>query len=325
VEFACSSAWVTNCLGYQPLELRLQVDVALPLVAIQGQARDEVTAVLSRARDLNQKLGETPQTFGAIRALHWLSFAHADYRGAFELCEQLSRIAERVNNPDFRAEALRARANSSFYLCQLTDSRELFERVLSICDREDRGAQVFADAEDPGAPAAGQLAIVLWILGYPDQALSTVQGAVATARALAAPFMMAVTQSFLASLLRLLRDIPATLEAANAAIAICDDQGFAFWHAQAAVTRTSRGDKHASALEQAKQAQGGSPNPRRCLWVVYGGVEHPRFNRSSETAARPLMLLRSHRFSFMLRFHFVGFMAPLMCRSQRDAETESTH
>jgi hypothetical protein len=31
--------------------------------------------------------------------------------------------------------------------------------------------------------------------------------------------MMAVTQSFLASLLRLLRDIPATLEAANAAIA----------------------------------------------------------------------------------------------------------
>jgi predicted ATPase len=95
------------------LELRLQVDVALPLVAIQGQASDEVTAVLSRARDLNQKLGETPQTFGAIRALHWLSFAHADYRGAFELCEQLSRIAERVNNPDFRAEALRARANSS--------------------------------------------------------------------------------------------------------------------------------------------------------------------------------------------------------------------
>jgi tetratricopeptide (TPR) repeat protein len=219
VEFACSSAWVTNCLGYQPLELRLQVDVALPLVAIQGQASDEVTAVLSRARDLNQKLGETPQTFGAIRALHWLSFAHADYRGAFELCEQLGRIAERVNNPDFRAEALRARANSSFYLGRLTDSRELFERVLSICDREDRGAQVFADAEDPGAPAAGQLAIVLWILGYPDQALSTVQGAVATARALAAPFMMAVTQSFLASLLRLLRDIPATLEAANAAIA----------------------------------------------------------------------------------------------------------
>ena len=49
--------------------------------------------------------------------------------------------------------------------------------------------------------------------------------------------MMAVTQSFLASLLRLLRDIPATLEAANAAIAICDDQGFAFWHAQAAVDR----------------------------------------------------------------------------------------
>jgi hypothetical protein len=133
VEFACSSAWVTNCLGYQPLELRLQVDVALPLVAIQGQASDEVTAVLSRARDLNQKLGETPQTFGAIRALHWLSFAHADYRGAFELCEQLSRIAERVNNPDFRAEALRARANSSFYLGQLTDSREFFERVLSIC------------------------------------------------------------------------------------------------------------------------------------------------------------------------------------------------
>jgi hypothetical protein len=49
--------------------------------------------------------------------------------------------------------------------------------------------------------------------------------------------MRAVTQSFLASLLRLLRDIPATLEAANAAIAICDDQGFAFWRAQAAVDR----------------------------------------------------------------------------------------
>jgi len=70
---------------HDALELRLQVGLAMPLTANQGYSTEEVSAVLSRARDLNQKLGDGPQTFGALRGLYQLLMGRGDYQATLDL------------------------------------------------------------------------------------------------------------------------------------------------------------------------------------------------------------------------------------------------
>jgi adenylate cyclase len=85
--------------------------------------------------------------------------------------------------------------------------------------------------------AASLLALVLWMLGYPDQALRLSRHAVAIAKKLAAPYSIALAHRFRAMLTRYLRDTDTTLEEADSAIAICDKYEFAPWRQRASLER----------------------------------------------------------------------------------------
>jgi DNA-binding winged helix-turn-helix (wHTH) protein/tetratricopeptide (TPR) repeat protein len=223
---------------HDALELRLQVGLALPLTATQGYGTDEVAAVISRAQDLSQKLGDGAQTFGALRGLYQLLMGRGDYQATLDLCDNLDRVAEREREPAFVIEALRMRGISAFFLGRLPDAQDALKQSLLVSNRQDRSSsQISAIAEDPDISAKSILALVLWMLGYPDQALQLGREAVATARKLSIPYSMAIAHCFLALLMRFLRDVAATLEQANSAIAICEGNGFALWRAQASLGR----------------------------------------------------------------------------------------
>jgi DNA-binding winged helix-turn-helix (wHTH) protein len=217
------------------LELRLEVDLAMPLTATRGFSSDEFAAVLTRARDLNQKLGNGPQTFGTMRALYQLLMGRADYVGTLDLCDQLDRVAERDNEPAFVVEALRMRGISTFFLGRLSDSQVALEQSLSVWNRRPHGSEASTFAEDPEGAAASILALVLWMRGYPDQALQSGRHALTTAKRIGMPYSIAIAHCFLAMLMRFLRDVAATIEHADAAIAICDEHGFAVWRTQASL------------------------------------------------------------------------------------------
>jgi DNA-binding winged helix-turn-helix (wHTH) protein/tetratricopeptide (TPR) repeat protein len=223
---------------HDALELRLQVGLALPLTATQGYGTAEVAAVISRARDLDQKLGDGPQTFGALRGLYQLLMGRGDYQATLDLCDRLDRVAEREREPVFAAEVLRMRGISAFFLSRLSDASDALKRSLLALNRRERSnSQTSAIAEDPETSAKSVLALVLWMLGYPDQARQLGDEAVTTARTLAVPYSMAIAHCFLALLMRYLRDAAATLDQADSAIAICDAHGFALWRAQASLER----------------------------------------------------------------------------------------
>jgi DNA-binding winged helix-turn-helix (wHTH) protein/tetratricopeptide (TPR) repeat protein len=219
------------------LELRLQVGLAQPLTATQGYGTEEVAAVLSRAQNLDQKLGDGPQTFDALRGLYQLLMGRGDYQATLELCDNLDRIAARERAPAFVADALRMRGITAFFLGRLSDSQDALKRSLFTYSGEHSSSHISAIAEDPETSAKSILALVLWMLGYPDQALQLGREAVATARTLSIPYSMAIAHCFLALLMRFLRDPAATLEQANSAIAICKEHEFALWHAQASLER----------------------------------------------------------------------------------------
>jgi DNA-binding winged helix-turn-helix (wHTH) protein/tetratricopeptide (TPR) repeat protein len=219
------------------LELRLQVGLALPLTGSQGFETAEVVKVLSRASELNQRLGASPQSFGALRGLYQLHMGRGDYLGTLDLCDKIDRVAERESAPAFMAEATRLRGLSAFFLGRLVESRDALERSLISYGREERSSRVFAITDDPQVTAASVLSLVLWMLGFPDQALERAREALGRATSLGAPYSIAVAHCFRAMLMRFLRDHDATIKEAESARAVCEEHGFAHWRAQASLER----------------------------------------------------------------------------------------
>jgi predicted ATPase len=75
------------------------------------------------------------------------------------------------------------------------------------------------------------MAWTLWHLGYPDQALKKSQEALNLAQALSHPYSLAYAQLFAAIHSQLRREVQATREQAEAAMALSTEQGFTFWAA----------------------------------------------------------------------------------------------
>src|SRR5262249_46116190 len=69
---------------------------------------------------------------------------------------------------------------------------------------------------------------ILWLLGYPDQALARVHEALAFAHALAHPYSLAFARCMAAIVSQWRRDVLAVHEQAEAAVGLSPEQGFPF-------------------------------------------------------------------------------------------------
>jgi tetratricopeptide (TPR) repeat protein len=78
-----------------------------------------------------------------------------------------------------------------FYLGELVTSRDHFEAGISLCDSSHSQRLTMPDGRDLAVSCRAQMARVLWLLGYPDQALMLSVAAHALARELAHPLAQA--------------------------------------------------------------------------------------------------------------------------------------
>lgn len=80
------------------LELDLRAAVGVPLIASRGYGAPEVERTYSRARELSEKLGGSPQFANIVWAL-WVRYLSRNSLGAaLEMAEQYSAIAERTQD-----------------------------------------------------------------------------------------------------------------------------------------------------------------------------------------------------------------------------------
>lgn len=219
------------------IELRLQVGLAFPLMNKRGYKAGETVAAISRASELNDKLGDGPQSFGALRGLFAILLGRPDYKATLTLCNAMDRIAQRDPDPYTVAEATRLRGLATFFLGRLLESQDALSRSLLAAASAERTSKVTAVIDDLRVSTAAVLALVQWMLGYPDQAQKSSQDAVARAVSLSAPFAIALAHSFRAMVLRYLHDTDGTIKAAESAIAVCDQYGFPLWRTQASLER----------------------------------------------------------------------------------------
>ena len=180
--------------SHQTLEkaISLRVDLGPALISTKGFGAPEVEENYTRARVLCEQLGETPQLFPVLWGLARMHDIRGELRVGRELGEQLLKLAQRAQEPALLLEAHHELWANLTELGELTSARTHLEQGFALYDPQKHRHHAFLyGGHDPGVCCRYHAAQVLWLLGYPDQALRRSQEALSLARELSHPSTMA--------------------------------------------------------------------------------------------------------------------------------------
>jgi predicted ATPase len=204
-------------------ELTLHFTLGLVLSLIQGQAAPEVGQTYARARALCQQLSNSPQLFHVLAGLRRFYSGRGDLRTAWEMAEQLAPLAQRSGDPEQVIEAYLSQGLVCFYLGDFRLCRDQLERALAFPLPEPHHA---AAAFLRGAPRVGchcYAALVLWVLGYAEQAVRQSQEAIRGAQYGARPDNVVFALHLAACLRQLCREVDATQSLEATAMQLATD------------------------------------------------------------------------------------------------------
>ena len=100
-----------------------------------------------------------------------------------------------------------------------------FER----CVAQHHRSLTFDTGFEPSVMSLSRTGFALWMLGYPDQALSRVHEALALAQALSHPHSLVIALQYAAVLHSVRREVPLVQARAEAAMALSRERGFTYW------------------------------------------------------------------------------------------------
>jgi class 3 adenylate cyclase/predicted ATPase len=213
-------------------ELTLQTALGVPLTATRSWAAPEVGAAYARALELCRQLDETSQLFRVLQGLWTFYIVRAECETARELGEQCLSLAQSAQDPVLLLEAHLALGSACYSLGEFAQARAHMEEGIAFYDPQQHRSLAFLYGSfDPGVACRSFAAQVLWLLGYPDQALKRSHEALTLAQELSHPFSLAWVLSFAAWFHQLRRDERAVQARAEAVIALATEQGFPFWAA----------------------------------------------------------------------------------------------
>ena len=218
-------------------ELALQTMLGPVLIATKGNGASEVGAAYRRALQLGRQSGEDARLFPVLFGLRSFHLIRGELQPAFELAQQLVSLAESVQESGLLVEAHLAQGNSLFLFGKLIPALEHFDRAISLYDPQTHHVHAFVYGLDPGVFCLGRSAWLLQLLGHSDQASKRMEEVLDLAHRQSHAFSLAVSLMHLAQLLEIRGEWPALQKQAEAAIAVCGEQGFASILAQATMHR----------------------------------------------------------------------------------------
>ena len=209
-------------------ELDFQISLGVPVTATRGYAAPEVEHVYTRAQELCRQVGETPHLFPAIYGLFRLYLLRANMGMGRELAQQLMRLAQTAQDPALLLEAHRAIGATLFHLGEFDQARDHCEKGIALYDPRQHRSHSFLYGHDPAVSCLSYIALALWSLGYPDQALQRDHEVLRLAQELSHPFSLVYALSFATQLHQFLGRSQEVQERTQAAIRISAEQGFPF-------------------------------------------------------------------------------------------------
>jgi hypothetical protein len=171
-------------------ELLLQIGLGPALMATKGFGASEVEEVFTRARKLCQQVGDTPQLYAVLQGLSGFYTLRVKFQTLGELMKQRLNLARRLQNPAILAQAHLAQGHGLLAFGEMASARAHLEQGMALYNPEQHHSLAFGGGLDPSG--RDHAALVLWLLGYPDQALESLHGVLTEVQRRPHPFSVAV-------------------------------------------------------------------------------------------------------------------------------------
>ena len=156
-------------------ELALQTALSVPLVVTTGYTSSEVERVFHRARDLCKLQEKNPQIFSVLYGLQRFSSMRGDFASHSDLAEQLQRVGQQTQDPASLLVVSMGCEAIYFWRGELETARTYFDQGLKLYDPTEAQALILRYGDDPSTLCGVWGSWILWLLGYPDQALRMVR------------------------------------------------------------------------------------------------------------------------------------------------------
>jgi tetratricopeptide (TPR) repeat protein len=207
-------------------ELTLLLPLGRRLMATRGYGVPEVGEVYTRAYTLCQQVGEPRQRCQVLQGLYRFHLLRAQLRTANELIVQFFRLAPDLHDIALMQEGYMDLGLIAYYRGDLVAARARLEHSLRLCDTPRLSTILFPNGYEYGVRHGFYGMMVLWLLGYADQAEQWKQDFLAQAQQVEHTPSQASTQLFTSLFTQHLRDVTATQAYTEATLDLAAAQGF---------------------------------------------------------------------------------------------------
>jgi adenylate cyclase len=158
--------------------------------------------------------------------------AQAHVGTAAALGQQLLCLAQRQHNADFVLESHLAMGVVAFYRGDLSAARVHMEQSLGLCEAAPLPSDLVPSGYESGAIHSAWFALILWLLGFADQAQQRSQEALARAQQLGYTPGLGLVGIYATMLAQFRRDVAVTRAHAEALVTAATAHGFGYRAAQ---------------------------------------------------------------------------------------------
>ncbi|HKF23524.1 MAG TPA: AAA family ATPase [Candidatus Angelobacter sp.] len=208
------------------LELGIHAILAPALGASKGLGDLETEAAFRRAYELARQLGEEERQFPIVFGFAVMLELRGQYRKAQELME--SHLPHEELRGGYMLEGLDLLACSRFHQGAFADALKHAERGATASCLEVHSALSGPMGENPGIDCYAWVALSLWFLGHPEQAVVQAEHAVSLAETPAHAYSRSTVYSQRAFLHQLRREKEETRSWSQRTIRLAIEQGFRY-------------------------------------------------------------------------------------------------
>ena len=229
-------ALLPDTLERRQKELEFSSALGAVLNVVKGSAAPETGQAYARARALWERLG-SPMEFVEVPCGQSRYHAHrGELDRAQSLAEDLLHLSHRRSDSAGLVMGHYSCGRNLMWVGSFASSRSHLETVVALYDPNSHHSLVRQTGIHPRLAAQAALGIVLFCLGFPDQALAQSDRAIAEARSLPHPPTLAMSLGT-GALLSIISDDIALEQRVDGLVAVAADQGFPFYRAAAAIYR----------------------------------------------------------------------------------------